>query len=367
MTKGPLSGIRIVELAGIGPGPFAGMMLSDHGAEVIRVERPGGGLGGPDSPAETDVLLRGRTRVALDMKDAADCATLRDLIATADGLIEGFRPGVTERLGFGPDAMLALNPRLVYGRMTGWGQTGPLAHTAGHDINYIAISGVLHAFGRAGDAPVPPVNLVGDFGGGGMFLAFGMLAGLMHARATGQGQVVDAAMTEGSALLASMLHTFMAQGSWQDQRGVNILDTGAHFYEVYETADGKHMAIGAIEPKFYAALLDGIGARDDTDLAAQLDRAAWPALKQRVADIIRQKTRDDWTAIFEGTDACVSPVLSLREAADHPHAVARGSFVTADGLTMPAPAPRLSLTPARAAAPSNDVLSAADLRAMLDG
>lgn len=347
MSNPPLTGIRIIELAGIGPGPFAGMMLADHGAEVIRVERPGGVKGGPDSAAETDILLRGRTRVEIDLKSEAGRAQLRTLVATADGLIEGYRPGVTERLGLGPDQMLALNPRLVYGRMTGWGQTGPLSPTAGHDINYIAISGVLHAFGRAGDAPVPPVNLVGDFGGGGMMLAFGMLAALLHARATGEGQVVDAAMTDGSALLATMLHTFMAQGSWQDQRGVNILDTGAHFYEVYETSDGKHMAVGAIEPQFYAELLSRLDLADDPEFRAQLDAGAWPHLKTRLTEVFRQKTRTEWTAIFEGSDACVAPVLSLREAGEHPHNRARATFVEADGITMPAPAPRYSKSTTR--------------------
>ncbi|WP_323038956.1 CaiB/BaiF CoA-transferase family protein [Gemmobacter sp.] len=338
----PLTGIRIVELAGIGPGPFAGMMLADHGAEVIRIERPGGGAAGPEIPADKDILLRSRKRVEMDLKSPAARAVLLDLIASADGLIEGYRPGVLERLGLGPDVLLAANPRLVIGRMTGWGQTGPMAQMAGHDLNYIAIAGALHGVGRHGAKPVVPLNLFGDFGGGGMLLAFGMLVALTHARATGQGQVVDAAMTEGAGLLMSMLQTFRQIGIWQDDRGVNLLDGGAHFYDTYETADGKFVAIGAIEPQFYARLLDLTGLAGDPDFADQMNAGTWDSLRDRLAAIFRSRTRDDWDAVFLGTDACYAPVLSMAEAPDHPHNRARGAWVRVDGIVQAAPAPRYS-------------------------
>jgi alpha-methylacyl-CoA racemase len=340
-VSGPLDGVRIVEIAGIGPGPFAGMMLADHGAEVIRVERPGSGA------ASTDILARSRRAVAIDLKRPEGVAVLRDLARGADGLIEGFRPGVMERLGLGPDVLLADNPKLVFGRMTGWGQTGPLARTAGHDIDYIAVAGALHAYGRAGEKPTPPINMVGDFGGGGMLLAFGMVSALLHAQRTGQGQVIDCAMVDGAALLMSMIWSFRAAGFWRDERGVNLLDTGAHFYDTYETADGKYMAVGAIEPQFYAELRRLAGLADDPALDAQMDVSAWPALKSRVAEAFLTRTRDAWMAIFDGTDACVSPVLSMAEAPSHPHNAQRETFVTEEGVTQPAPAPRYSATPTR--------------------
>lgn len=346
--SGPLTGVKIVEIAGIGPGPFCGMMLADHGAEVIRVERPGAGPG--QAPAERDILQRNRTQVAIDLKTPEGVAVLRDLVRQADGLIEGFRPGVMERLGLGPDVLLGDNPRLVYGRMTGWGQTGPWAKMAGHDIDYIALAGALHAYGRAGEKPTPPINMVGDFGGGGMFLAFGMVSAILHARTSGRGQVVDCAMVDGAAVLMSMIWSFRAAGFWRDERGVNLLDTGAHFYDTYETADGRYLAVGAIEPQFYAELRRLAGLTEDRELDAQLDFTQWPALKEKLAAVFRRKTRDEWTAIFDGTDACVAPILSMSEAPHHPHNAAREMFVTADGVVQPAPAPRYSATPARAPA-----------------
>jgi len=331
---GPLAGIRIIEIAGIGPGPFCGMMLADQGAEVIQVHRPGA------APDPRDPLSRSRKRVEADLKTPQGVARVRDLAAGADGLFEGFRPGVMERLGLGPDVLLADNPRLVYGRMTGWGQTGPLAQAPGHDIDYIAISGALHAFGRAGDKPTPPLNLVGDFGGGGMLLAFGMVSALLGARRTGRGEVVDCAMTEGSALLMSMIWGFRQTLGWRDQRGVNLLDTGAHFYDTYETAGGGHIAVGAIEPPFYAALRAVAGVADDPAFDAQFDPAAWPALKDRLAAIFLTRTRDDWCAMAGAHDACIAPVLSMAEAPNHPHNLARGAFIERQGVVQPAPAPR---------------------------
>lgn len=342
MSRPPLSGLRIIELAGIGPGPFAGMMLADHGAEVIRVERIGSGKAGPEVPADKDILLRSRQTIELDLKNPASRAVLLDLVREADGLIEGFRPGVIERLGIGPDVLHAANPRLVIGRMTGWGQTGPMAAMAGHDINYISISGTLHGVGREGEKPVVPLNLFGDFGGGGMFLAFGMLAALLHAKATGEGQVVDAAMTDGSAVLSAMIQTFRQIGIWEDERGVNLLDGGAHFYDTYETADGKFVSIGAIEPQFYNTFLDIVGLSDDPEFASQMDRAQWNRLRDRLAQIFRTKTRDDWDRAFLGTDVCYAPVLSLDEATTHPHNTARGTFQSQGGITQPTPAPRYS-------------------------
>jgi len=344
--SGPLSGIRIVEIAGIGPGPFAGMMLADHGAEVIRIERPNAAPG--LAPPHTDILARSRRAVAIDLKRPQGIAVLRDLVRSADGLIEGFRPGVMERLGIGPDVLLADNPKLVMGRMTGWGQTGPWAGMAGHDIDYIALAGALHAYGRAGQQPTPPINMVGDFGGGGMLLAFGMASALLHAARTGQGQVIDCAMVDGAALLMSMIWSFRAAGFWQDERGVNLLDTGAHFYDTYETADGKYLAVGAIEPQFYAELRRLAGLAADPAFDAQMAASDWPALKQKLAAMIRTRSRDEWTAIFDGTDACVAPVLSMAEAPAHPHNAARGTFIQEQGVVQPAPAPRYSATPTRA-------------------
>jgi alpha-methylacyl-CoA racemase len=336
---GPLAGIRIIEFAGLGPGPFAAMMLADHGAEVIRIDRPGAATD-PFDPAQ-----RSRRSVTLDIKNAEGAAQARALCKTADGLIEGFRPGVMERLGLGPEPLLADHPKLVYGRMTGWGQDGPLAQAAGHDINYIALSGVLSTVGRAGEKPVPPVNYAGDFGGGGMLLAFGMAAALVAVQRGGPGQVVDAAMTEGSSLLAGMLRWLGETGRWRDARGANLLDGGAHFYDSYETADGKYVAIGAIEPQFYALLLEKLGLNGDPAFRAQMDPAAWPALKARLNDIFRTKTRKEWCALMEGTDICFAPVLSLAEAPRHPHNVARNAFVEVGGMIQPAPAPRYSATP----------------------
>jgi len=350
-VSGPLSGIRIIELQSIGPGPFCGMMLADMGAEVIRIDRAAN-VPPPDSdsPPPLDILARSRRSIGVDLKHPDGVATVLRLVESADGLIEGFRPGVTERLGLGPDECLAANPRLVYGRMTGWGQEGPLAHAAGHDINYIALAGALHGIGRRGDAPVPPLNLVGDFGGGGMLLAFGMACGLLHARTTGEGQVVDAAMVDGAAVLMSMFHSMAAMGFWSEERGTNLLDTGAHFYEVYECADGEYVSIGSIEPQFYAELLR-LSGLDEVDLAPQMSRADWPANKEKVAEVIRRRTRAEWCEIMEGTDVCFAPVLSLSEAPTHPHLAARNTFVEVDGLTQPAPAPRFSATPSGEPAP----------------
>ncbi len=335
---GPLAGIRIIEFAGIGPGPFCAMMLADHGAEVIRIERPGNVLD------PRDPLSRNRTSIIIDTKTDEGKAVARDLCRTADGLIEGFRPGVMERLGLGPDVLLADNPGLVYGRMTGWGQYGPYAHAAGHDINYIALSGVLHTVGRAGERPVPPVNYVGDFGGGGMMLAFGMLAALLAVRGGAPGQVIDCAMTDGSALLAGMSWHMLAIGANADMPGTNMLDGAAHFYDTYECADGKWVSIGSIEPQFYALLRQHAGVADDPAFHAQHDRAGWPALKAKLAAIFATRTRDEWDAIMAGTDVCFAPVLSMREAPQHPHNVARHTFATIGGVTQPMPAPRYSLS-----------------------
>ena len=336
---GPLSGIRIIELAAIGPVPFAGMMLADHGAEVIRVERPGA------TTTSGDPLLRSRSSITLDLKNPADIAQLRKMCAAADGLIEGFRPGVMERLGLGPGVLLGDNERLVYGRMTGWGQDGPLALRAGHDINYIALTGTLEALGRAGDQPTPPINLVGDFGGGGMLLAFGMVSALLGVRSGGAGQVVDCAMTDGSALLMAMMWGFRAQGQWSGERGTNLLDTGAPFYDTYETADGGYVAVGALEPQFYAELRRVLGIADDPRFDSQTDHAQWPAQKTELARLFKAKTRDQWTALFDGIDACVTPVLSMAEALEHPHNRARQTFITLGGAPQPAPAPRYSSAP----------------------
>lgn len=339
-SSGALAGVKIIEMEGIGPGPFAGMMLADHGAEVIRIARPGVRID------PSDVLARSRRRVELDLKSDEDRAAARELIRAADGLIEGYRPGVMERLGLGPELLLADNPRLVYGRMTGWGQEGPLAKAAGHDINYIAITGALNAFGRAGEKPTPPINMVGDFGGGGMMLAFGMLAGILSARTTGQGQVIDCAMTDGASLLMGMIWGFRGQGIWSDARGANYLDTGAPYYDTYETADGLFIAIGSIEPPFYARLLEATGLSDDPLFLDQNGPDGIEERRARLTDIFRRKTREDWRALMEGTDACFAPVLSFVEAPDHPHNKVREAFITLNGVVQPAPAPRFSLTPA---------------------
>ncbi|MFC7498605.1 CaiB/BaiF CoA transferase family protein [Enterovirga sp. GCM10030262] len=341
---GPLQGLRIVEMAGIGPGPFCCMMLADHGAEVIRIDRPGGARPGRAGDPRRDVLLRSRRHIALDLKSPEGIAVARDLAASADGLVEGLRPGVMERLGLGPDTLLGDNPRLVYGRMTGWGQKGPYARVAGHDINYIALSGALHAFGPAGGKPTPPINLVGDFGGGGMMLAFGMASALLHAQRTGEGQVIDCAMTDGSALLMSMAWSFLGQGMWRDERGVNLLDGGAHFYDSYETADGKYVAIGAIEPQFYDLLGRRLGLDADPDFEAQFDPGSWDRLRGKLAALFKTRTRDQWCELLEHRDACFAPILSMAEAPAHPHNIARGTFIEVDGTVQPAPAPRYSRT-----------------------
>lgn len=337
----PLAGLRILEMAGIGPGPFCAMMLADHGAEVIRIERPG--EGGGFSVAAKDPLLRSRRVIQLDMKKREAVLTVQRLAQSCDGLIEGFRPGVMERLGLGPEALLTDNPRLVYGRMTGWGQSGPMAADVGHDINYIAISGALHAFGEAGGKPVAPINLVGDFGGGGMMLAFGMLAAILQAQATGRGQVVDCAMTDGSALLMSMMWGFRAMGRWGNARGTNLLDGGAHFYDTYETGDGKWVAIGAIEPQFYKALRAVMGLHG-AEWDAQFAPAVWPTLSAELARRFRQRSQAAWVEAFAGHEACFAPVLGFDEAAAHPHNRARGTFVEAGGVVQPAPAPRYSVS-----------------------
>ncbi len=341
---GPLTGIRVLEFEAIGPVPFCGMMLADMGADVLLADRQQDARLGFGRARWYDIMMRGRRSVTLDLKSPQGVEAAALLAGKADVVLEGFRPGVMERLGLGPDVLLAKNRRLVYGRMTGWGQTGPMAPRAGHDIDYIALSGVLHAIGREGERPVPPINLVGDFGGGGMMLAFGIVSALLEAKTSGHGQVVDAAMTEGAGLLSTMVWGMRAAGQWTDARGVNVLDSGAPWYDTYATRDGKHFAVGAIEPKFYAELLDGLGLAHES-LPAQHDRAEWPVLRERFARAFAEKTRDEWTRIFEGRDACAVPVLTFAEAAAHPHALARGSHVTVDGIAQPAPAPRFSRTP----------------------
>jgi alpha-methylacyl-CoA racemase len=339
---GPLAGVRVVELAGIGPGPFCGMLLADLGAEVIRVDRPGG----PPSPvpAGNDVTSRGKRRIVVDLKHPRGAEVVLRLAQRSDALIEPYRPGVAERLGVGPADCWASNPRLVYGRMTGWGQDGPAARSAGHDIAYIAITGALHAIGRADGPPQVPVNYLGDFGGGAMFLALGLVAALLQARQTGHGQVVDAAIVDGTAMLQAVTYGLLAGGLWTDQRGVNRLDTGAPCYDVYQTADGRHMAVGALEPQFYARFTELLFAPEGVpaDLPGQQDRARWPQLRERFAARFASRTRDEWTKIFDGTDACVAPVLTMSEAPGHPHLATRGTFTELDGMVQPAPAPRFS-------------------------
>ncbi len=346
---GPLEGLRILEIAGIGPGPFAAMMLSDMGAEVLRVDRlQPSGIASGQTPA-FDILSRGRRSAAVDLKHPDGVALLLDLVEQADALIEGFRPGVMERLGLGPEPCLARNPRLVYGRMTGWGQEGPLAQAAGHDINYIALAGALEPIGRQGQAPVPPLNLVGDFGGGGLMLAYGIVCALLERARSGEGQVVDAAMVDGAAALMAVFYGAQQSGFWTE-RGTNMLDTGAHFYDVYETADGKYVSIGSIEAQFYAELLERLGI-DPAELPAQMDKTHWSELKERVAKLFKTRTRDEWCERMEGSDVCFAPVLSLAEAPEHPHNLARGTFVELAGTKQPGPAPRFSRTRAEIARP----------------
>jgi alpha-methylacyl-CoA racemase len=365
----PLAGVRVIELAGIGPGPFCGMLLADLGAEVIRVDRPGG----PPNPVPhaNDVTSRGKRRIVVDLKHPRGAEVVLRLAARADALIEGYRPGVAERLGVGPADCLTRNPALVYGRMTGWGQDGPVAQTAGHDIAYIAVTGALHAIGRAGGPPQVPVNYLGDFGGGSMFLALGLVAALLSARSTGRGQVVDAAIVDGTALLQAMTYGLLADGSWTDARGVNRLDTGCPFYDVYQTADGRHMAVGALEPQFYATFVSVLFAPDGVpaDLPAQHDQDGWPTLRERFAARFAERSQQAWTKAFHGTDACVAPVRSLTEAPADPQLAARGTYVTVDGVVQPAPAPRFGDgtpgTPVGALAPGRIAVEGADTRAVL--
>lgn len=342
--SGPLSGVTAIEFAGLGPAPFCGMVLADLGARVVRVDRPGGGAV-PIGSVDNDVLNRGKQSVAIDLKREEGVEVALRLVEGSDALIEGFRPGVAERLGIGPAQCLARNPALVYGRMTGWGQEGPMAGMAGHDIDYIALSGALHPIGGA-DRPVPPLNLVGDFGGGGMVLALGLMAGILHARAGGEGQVVDAAMVDGSALLMASHHGFLADGWWVAERESNLLDGAAPFYRTYRTSDGRHVAVGALEPQFFAALLEGLAVEPD-DAGPQHDRDGWPAMRDLFAARFATRTRDEWADHFDGTDACVAPVLSMAEARDHPHNRARNSFVDIEGVVQPGPAPRFSGSPAQ--------------------
>ncbi len=342
---GPLSGIRVIEFEAIGPGPFAGMLLADMGADVLLVDRPAATDLGLKRERWNDVMMRGRRSVTLDLKSPTGAGAALELIARADALIEGFRPGVMERLGLGPKIALARNPELVYGRMTGWGQDGPLAPRAGHDINYIALAGVLNAFGKKGEAPVPPLNLVGDFGGGGMLLGFGIACALVEAARSGKGQVVDAAMIEGASLLAAMFSGMLATQRWSETRGENILDTGAPWYNVYRTSDGQYVSIGAIEARFYDELIERLGLAGEK-LPGQNEREHWPALRARFEQVFAAKTRDEWVKVFEGSDACFAPVLSFSEAKRHPHNVARKSYVEVAKVEQPAPAPRFSRTPA---------------------
>ena len=341
---GPLEGIRVIEIAGIGPGPFCAMMLADMGADVVRVDRASAVRGGDPEHPPRDLLNRGRRSVGVDLKSAGGLETVLSLVDGADAMLEGFRPGVAERLGIGPEDCLARNPRLVYGRMTGWGQEGPYASAAGHDVNYIALAGALHHIGRQGEAPVLPLNLVGDFGGGGMYLAFGMVCALLESRNSGRGQVVDAAMVDGAASLMMAFFGMVGSGFWSEERGTNMLDTGAHFYNVYETADGKYISLGPIEPQFYAELRERLGLHGP-EWDAQMDRSAWPELKEKLAEVVVQRTRNEWCELLEGTDTCFAPVLSLAEAPEHAHNLQRGTFTEVAGLVQPSPAPRFSRTP----------------------
>ena len=358
MRQGPLTGLKIVEFAGIGPGPFCGMLLSDLGADVVRIDRKGPGRGSP-----ADITSRGRRSVALDLKTPEAVEACLKLMDTADAVIEGFRPGVMERLGLGPDVALKRNPKLVFGRMTGWGQTGPYAMAAGHDMNYIAITGALHAIGTD-EKPVPPLNLVGDFGGGALYLAFGLMAGVIQARETGKGQVIDCAMSDGAASLMAMFYGFKAAGIWKEERRSNMLDGGAHFYDTYQCSDGKWVSIGSIEPQFYALLLEKTGI-NDPEFQKQHDRSAWGSLRQKLAHVIAQKTQAEWTEIMGGTDVCFAPILDLDEAPKHPHNAARQTFVDIGGVVQPAPAPRFSATPGAIQGPP-PAIGAHDREALTD-
>jgi alpha-methylacyl-CoA racemase len=340
---GPLSGVKIVELAGIGPGPFAGMLLSDMGADIVRVDRAQQVNPATFDRPNLEPLYRGRRSIGVDLKNPEGVELVLRLVEQADALIEGYRPGVTERLGLGPDACLVRNPKLVYGRMTGWGQDGPMAQAAGHDINYIGLAGALAHFGREGGKPTPPINLVGDFGGGGMFMAFGVVCGILEARGSGQGQVLDVAMVDGSAILMTMMWGLKQIGFWNEELGVNVLDTGAPFYDTYETADGKFVALGSLEPQFYAELMQRLGLADD-GLPAQMDRTGWDTLRERFTKMFKSKTRDEWDDILRGSDACYAPVLTMSEAADDEHIRARRTIIERDGVQQPAPAPRFSRT-----------------------
>ena len=347
--SGPLSGIRVIEMAGIGPGPFAGMLMADLGADVIRIDRPGGGAKVLGIDPRYDCTSRGRRSLVVDLKHPGGVQSVKTLAGQAHALIEGYRPGVMERLGLGPDELLKANPALVYGRMTGWGQDGPLAQSAGHDLNYIALTGALHGIGRPGQAPAVPLNLIGDYGGGALYLAFGVVSALLHATRTGQGQVVDAAMCDGAASLMSLFYGMLAAGHWKPARGANMLDGGLPWYDTYETADGQHVAVGALEPKFYRELIERLGL--DAGFATQSrDAAGRERLRAELARTFKTRTRDDWCRLLEGTDACFAPVLSMAEAPGHPHNQARGNFVEFEGVTQPAPAPRFSATPGRIAA-----------------
>jgi alpha-methylacyl-CoA racemase len=377
MANGPLSGVKVLEVAGIGPGPFCGMMLADMGAELIRIDRADRVRGGDPSKPPADVLARGRRSIGVDLKQAEGVDVVLRMVEQADVIIEGFRPGVMERLGLGPDVCLARNPKLVYGRMTGWGQEGPMAQAAGHDINYIALAGALEPIGRKGEKPTPPLNLVGDFGGGGMLLAFGIAAALVERASSGKGQVVDAAMVDGAATLMGMFHSMAAIGVWSEERGTNLLDTGAHFYDTFETSDGKYISLGSIEPQFYAELIEKLELTNE-ELPAQMDKSGWPVLKERFEGIFKTKTRDEWCELMEGSDVCFAPVLAMSEAADHPHIKHRKTFVEANGMVQPAPSPRFSrsvpeldLPPAHAGQHTDDVLesfgfAAAEISALRD-
>lgn len=361
---GPLQGLKVIEMVGLGPAPFCAMLLADLGAEVTRIDRPGG-AGALGLEPRFDVAARGRRSLAIDLRHPGAAEVVLRGIEQADVLLEGYRPGVMERLGLGPEVCLRRQPKLVYGRMTGWGQHGPLATTAGHDIDYIALTGALHAIGGAGGPPLPPLNYVGDYGGGAMMLAFGVMCALHEAQRSGQGQVVDAAMTDGAALLSAMFHGLKAAGAWSGPRGGNLLDGGAHFYRTYECADGRFVAVGALEPAFHAELLRRLGVDDPDLLEHQMDAARWPAFAQRLAGVFRTRTRDEWCAVFAGSDACVAPVLDFDEAPRHPHHQAREAYIVVDGVVQPAPAPRFSRTPARA--PRGPAANGAHSSAVLRG
>ncbi len=377
--SGPLQGVKVLEFAGIGPGPFAAMMLADMGADVVRIDRADRVRGGDPNDPPKDILNRGRRSLAVDLKNPEAIETVLKLVEQADVVLEGFRPGVMERLGLGPEVCHARNAGIVYGRMTGWGQEGPMAQAAGHDINYIALAGALDGIGRKGEKPVPPLNLVGDFGGGGMLLVIGVLAALVERQQSGQGQVVDAAMVDGASTLMAFFHGMRAMGAWDEtDRGNNLLDTGAHFYDTYETKDGKFVSVGSIEPQFYALLLEHTGLADE-ELPHQMDKGAWPGLKDRLTEIFKQKTRAEWCEIMEGTDVCFAPVLGMMEAKDHPHVAARDTYVERHGIVQPAPSPRFDRTvstldrpPAHAGQHTDDVLadfglSGDEIQALRDG